>query len=144
MLLALRVTLTYDLPMQRPDTQYAYFHVRGSFDPEDVTRRVGVTPTETKREGDVIAATSKKRPCSLWALHSRVNPSAPFDEHVRDVLDQLNSSKAAFEKLSHQLGGTMQLVGYFRDVNPGVHFDLETVRRSADYGLCIDCDFYNC
>ena len=34
----------------------------------------------------------------------------------------------------------MQLVGYFRDVNPGVHFDLETVRRVAEYGLC-DCDF---
>ena len=29
-------------------------------------------------------------------------------------------------------------------VKPGVHFDLETVRRSADYGLCIHCDFYKC
>jgi hypothetical protein len=130
--------------MQKPDTWYAYFHVRGSFDPDDITHRVGVSPTEIKREGDAIGTTSKKRPCSLWALHSRLNPSAPLDEHVRDVLDQLDSNKVAFEKLSRELGGTMQLVGYFRDVNPGVHFDLETVRRSADYGLCIDCDFYNC
>lgn len=38
----------------------------------------------------------------------------------------------------------MQLVGYFSDVNPGVYFDSEIVQRSADYGLCIDCDFYNC
>jgi hypothetical protein len=73
-----------------------------------------------------------------------VNPSAPLDEHVRDVLDQLDSNKAAFERLSLELGGTMQLVGYFRNVNPSVHFDLEAVRRIADYGLCIDCDFYNC
>ena len=111
--------------MQKPDSWYAYFHVTGSFDPDDVTRRVGVLPTETKREGDAIGTTSKKRPCSLWALHSRVNPSAPLDEHVRDVLDQLDSNKAMFEKLSREFGGTMQLVGYFRDVNPGVHFDLE-------------------
>jgi len=130
--------------MQKPDTWYAYFHVSGSFDPDHITRTVGVTPTETKREGDVIGTTPKKRPSSLWALHSRVNPSAPLDEHVRDVLNQLDSSKAAFEKLSREQGGTMQLVGYFRDVSPGVHFDLETVRRCADYGLCIDCDFYNC
>ena len=124
--------------MQKPDTWYAYFHVRGSFDPDDVTRTVGVTPTETKREGDAIGTTSKKRSCSLWALHSRVDPAAALDEHVRDVLDQLDSNKSGFEKLTRELGGTMQLVGYFRDVNPGVHFDLETVRRSADYGLCID------
>ena len=129
--------------MQKPDTWYAYFHVRGSFDPDDITRSIGVSPTETKREGDAIGAASNKRPCSLWALHSRVNPSAPLDEHVRDVLDQLDSNKAAFEKLSRELGGTMQLVGYFREVNPGVHFDVETVRRAAAYGLCIDCDFYN-
>ena len=76
-----------------------------------VTRRVGVSPTEIKREGDAIGTTSKKRPCSLWALHSRVNPSAPLDEHVRDVLDQLDSNKAVFEKLSREFGGTMQLVG---------------------------------
>ena len=112
--------------MQKPDTWYAYFHVRGSFDPDDVTRSVGVTPTETKREGDTIGTTSKKRPCSLWALHSRVDPSAALDEHVRDVVDQLNPNKSGIEKLSRELGGTMQLVGYFRDVNPGVHFDLET------------------
>lgn len=42
----------------------------------------------------------------------------------------------------HDFGGTMQLVGYFHDVNPGIHFDDVVVRRIADYGLSIDCDFY--
>jgi len=143
-LLGLTRKLTYALAMQKPDTWYAYFHVRGSFAPDDVTRRVGVTPTKTAMEGDAIGTTSKSRPCSLWALHSRLGGSAPLDEQVKDVLDQLDSSKAAFGELSRELGGTMQLVGYFRDVSPGVHFDLEIVRRIAEYGLCIDCDFYNC
>ena len=136
--------LTYALAMQKPDTWYAYFHVRGSFAPDDVTRRVGVIPTKTPREGDAIGTTSKSRPCSLWALHSRLGASASLEEHVEDVLDQLDANKAAFGELSRELGGTMQLVGYFRDVNPGVHFDLEIVGRIAEYGLSIDCDFYNC
>jgi len=80
----------------------------------------------------------------LWALHSRLGPSASLEEHVRNVLDQLDANKAAFGELSRDLDGTMQLVGYFRDVTPGVHFDPEIVRRTADYGLSIDCDFYNC
>ena len=133
----------YEFFMQKPDTWYAYFHVRGSFDPDEVTRKVGVTPTETKREGDVIGIGPKQRPCSLWALHSRMGSSASLEEHVRDVLDQLDSQKKAFEKISRELDGTMQLVGYFRKVDPGVHFDQEIVRRIAEYGLCINCDFYN-
>jgi hypothetical protein len=130
--------------MQNPDTWYAYFHVRGSFDPDDITRRLGVRPTKTAREGDAIGDTSKKRPCSRWELHSRLAPAASLEEHVKDVLDQLDSNKAAFGQVSREFGGTIQLVGYFRDVNPGVHFDSQIVRRTADYGLCIDCDFYNC
>jgi len=130
--------------MQKPDTWYAYFHVRGSFDPDEVTRSVGVRPTEKARTGDPIGTGSKKRPCSFWALHSRLGPSDPLEEHVRDVLDQLEGHRDAFEKLSRELGGTMQLVGYFRDVNPGMHFDLRTVEKTAAFGLCIDCDFYNC
>jgi len=86
--------------MQKPDTWYAYFHVRGSFAPDDVTRSVGVTPTETAREGDAIGTTPKSRPCSLWALHSRLGESAPLEEHVKDVLKQLDANKAAFGELS--------------------------------------------
>ncbi len=130
--------------MQKPDTWYAYFHVRGSFEPDDITRRVGVAPTKMAREGDPIGDTSKKRPCSLWALHSRLGSTASLEEHVKDVLDRLDANRAAFGELSRDLDGTMQLVGYFREVNPGVHFDPEIVRRTADYGLSIDCDFYNC
>ena len=77
-------------------------------------------------------------------MKQRLGASAPLDEHVKDVLEQLDANKTVFGKLSRELGGTMQLVGYFRDVNPGVHFDLEIVRRIAEYGLCIDCDFYKC
>jgi len=105
---------------------------------------LGVTPTKTAREGDAIGDISKNRPCSLWALHSRLGPSASLEGHVKDVLDQLDANKDAFRQVSRDFGGTMQLVGYFRDVNPGVHFDTEVVQRIADYGLRIHCDFYNC
>ena len=130
--------------MQKPDTWYAYFHVRGSFDPDDITRRVGVKPTKIVRHDNAVGKSSKGRPCNWWELHSRLGQPASLEEHVKDVLDQLNTNKPVFEALSRDFGGTIQLVGYFRDVNPGVHFDSEIVRRSADYGLCIDCDFYNC
>lgn len=127
--------------MAQPDTWYAYFHLRGSFDPDEITRAVGVEPTQTAREGDLIGRTTDRRPCSLWALHSR-NKSAELDMQVRDVLDQLDANRAAFERLSRELGGTMELVGFFREREPGVALDRGLIERIAFYGLTLDCDFY--
>ena len=84
-----------------------------------------------------------KRKCSLWALRSRLEETAPIEMYVKDVLDQLGVNKIGFTQLSRDLGGTMQLVGYFREVRPSVSLDQDTVRRIAEYSLLIDCDFYN-
>jgi Domain of unknown function (DUF4279) len=128
--------------MGQPDTWYAYFHLRGSFDPDEVTRTIGVTPTETAREGDPIGGGTKRRPCSLWALHAR-DKSAELELQVKDVLDQLDSNRAAFQRLSREHDGSMELVGYFRDREPGVALDRTLIERIAGYALTLDCDFYN-
>jgi len=129
--------------MGEPDSWYAYFHLRGSFDPDQLTQTLGVTPTETAREGDPIGNGTRLRSCSLWALHSRLKRSAPLELQVKDVLDQLDFNKATFKRLSHELNGTMELVGYFRDREPGVGLERDLIERMAWYGLTLDCDFYN-
>ena len=129
--------------MVKPDTWYAYFCLKGSFAPDDLTRRLRVIPTETASEGDPIKNSSKRRLCSLWALYSRLQQAATLEEQVNDILDQLDSDSSEFQQASRELDGTMQLVGFFHQREPGVSFDQETVRRIAQYGLSIDCDFYN-
>jgi hypothetical protein len=76
-------------------------------------------------------------------LHSR-DKSAELELQVKDVLDQLDLNRAVFERLSRELGGTMELVGYFRDREPGVGLDRSLIERMASYALTLDCDFYNC
>ncbi|MCU1305341.1 MAG: hypothetical protein JWN45_36 [Acidobacteriaceae bacterium] len=51
-------------------------------------------------------------------------------------------NKLAFEELSREFGGTMELVGYFRECEPGVALERELVERMAMYALTLDCDFY--
>lgn len=125
-----------------PDTWYAYFQIRGSFDPAEITRKVGVTPSSSTKEGEAgqYAATVK---CSHWELRSRLENTVPLERHVRDVLDQLDVNKPVFKQLSVEFNGTIELVGYFRECEPGVHFEREVVERLAQYALSIDCDFYN-
>ena len=129
--------------MSTPDTWYTYFHVSGSFDPADITRRVGVSPTHTVIEGEP-GRFAKEVKCSRWELRSRLGMQASLESHVKDVLDQLDANKAGFEQLTYELGGTMQLVAYFSEHEPGVHFERGVVERIAQYALSIDCDFYNC
>jgi hypothetical protein len=45
--------------------------------------------------------------------------------------------------LSRELDGSMELVGYFCDRDPGVALERELIKRVASYGLTLDCDFYN-
>lgn len=127
--------------MSTPDTWYAYFEISGSFDPDEITQKIGVSPTYAIRSGKPGRYAIAK--CSRWELRSRLKDTDPLEDHVRDVLDQLDNNESAFRMLSRDFDGTMQLVGYFKEHNAGVNFERRTVERIARYTLAIDCDFYN-
>jgi hypothetical protein len=103
---------------------------------------VGVSPTYAVQEGEP-GRYAKAVKCSHWELRSRLDMQAPLESHVKDVLDQLDANKSGFEQLSREFGGTLELVGYFLEARPGVHFEQEIVEKIAQYALSIDCDFYN-
>jgi hypothetical protein len=65
-----------------------------------------------------------------------------LEEHVVDVLTQLDERKDAFKKLSIELGGVMELVGYFHAYYPGLTLERDVIERLAEYSLSMDCDFY--
>jgi hypothetical protein len=129
--------------MSQPNEQFAYFTVTGSFDPEELTLRAGVGPSESWRAGDLHPRTRHERKFSRWFLHSRLPRNEPLEAHVKDVLDQLDENAAGFISLSREYGGGMQLVGYFHEGYPGLHFDADIVARLGRYNLSVDFDFYD-
>src|SRR6185369_12824085 len=116
--------------MSTPDTWYAYFHIRGSFDPNDVTRLTQISPSYSIKEGE-IGRQGRAVPCSHWELKSRMGLTDALESHVSDVLEQLDQNEAAFKYLANEHGGTMQLVGYFKDEEPRMHFERETIEKMA-------------
>jgi hypothetical protein len=128
--------------MTKENECYAYFTVAGSFDPDEITRRVGVAPTEYSREGDLIPRSDRVRDFSRWILRSRLERTKPLESHVRDVLDQLDTSRTAFKESSAEFEGVMQLVAYFHRDYPGLSFERGLIERMAEYSLSMDCDFY--
>ena len=128
--------------MSEENKCYAYFTVVGSFDPESITNRVGVNPTDSWRVGDLNPRNSLERKFSRWSLRSRLATSESLEAHIADVLNQLDANTTSFKEISITESGGMQLVGYFHSLYPGLHFEREMIQRLGEYGLSVDCDFY--
>jgi len=79
--------------MTEPNEQYAYFTIRGDFDPVDISKLVGVTPTEAWSKGSINPRTQLERKFSRWSLHSRLEKSRELEAHIADVIEQLGAKK---------------------------------------------------
>ena len=128
--------------MADPNQQYAYFTIFGGFNPAEITARVGVAPTECRRQGDPHPRTQQPNKFSRWSLYSRLGRDWELGAHVRDVLAQLDGNRAGFQHVSREYGGCMQLVGYFYGGYPGLGLDRDVVEQLATYALSVDFDFY--
>ncbi len=122
--------------------QYAYFALDGSFDPANLTARIGVQPTECWRRGDICDRTRRERQSSRWSVYSRLDRGQELEAHIRDVLAQLDARAEPFAEASRELGGWMQLVAYLHRDYPGLHFDRDITDGLARYSLAVDFDFY--
>jgi hypothetical protein len=122
--------------------QYAYFSVHGDFEPDEISRVVGVPPTESWKKGDLHPRRRLERKQSHWRLRSRLPESAQLELHILDVVEQLDENPSAFEQVSGRFGGCMQLVGYFHDDYPGLQFEQQIVQALARFRLSVDFDFY--
>jgi len=133
-------------PIPRQDEQYAYFTVGtevNAFDPDEVTARLGLTPTKSWRAGEVNPVTGRECKFDRWSLYSRLAATAFLEEHLRDVLDQIEVRAEAVEAVSREFGASIALVAYYVAGFPGLHIDSDIVARLARFDLSVDCDFYD-
>ena len=115
--------------------------------PEEVSATLGLKASKSWRAGDVHDAhriLGKKREESFWRIDSRIarDTHVELEDHVKDVLAQLEPCFAAAASLSRQHRGLIELVGYFHEHYPGLGFDASTIQRLAALGVEVDCDFY--
>jgi Domain of unknown function (DUF4279) len=128
--------------MTKDNEQYAYFTITGDFDPNGITDRLGIRPSESWHKGDRNERTHYERKFSRWSLNSRLDHSAALEEHVRDVLNQTRDHASAICEIGQEFDCWVQLVGYFHNEYPGFGLDSESIAGLALLKVGIDCDFY--
>jgi len=122
---------------------YAYFCLDDfSVDPDEITKMLGFTPTETWRKGDIHPKTQRERISNRWMLYSRLDRDKGLESHIDDVFCQLDAHREAVLKVCGQFDGYLQLVGYFYQYYPGFHLERADTIKMGEYRLGLDCDFY--
>jgi hypothetical protein len=128
--------------MTDPNDCYAYFALYGDdLDPAAVSAELDAIPTQAWRKGD-LDQRQRERKTGHWSLYSRLSRASDLQEHVADVLDQMEANSTAYAQVGRRFGGTLQLVGYFHDIGVGLNLSKDVIARLAHYGLDVDVDFY--
>ena len=128
---------------ERRDT-YAYFWVQG-FDcaPEEISQRLGLSPTEVRLAGGTVAD-NRKRQSSRWHLYSSLpRGDEVLDAHVVALLDVLVPHRDAIRLISQQYETGINCVGYHYSAHPSFHFSRETIQRLGLLELPVDFDLYS-
>ena len=122
------------------------FTLRGvDLNPDDVTRLLGLQPTEAWRVGDRITAIRVPRffSDSAWRLHSGLPDTTDLEEQVKSLLDRLEPVWDVAVELGKKHYAEFSCVVYsYGGDRPAISFDNEVIKRLAELNATLDVDLY--
>ncbi len=122
--------------------EYAYFHISGPGNHEQITEILGINPSQAWNIGDENPRTGKPRKFMSWRLSSGLEDTQPLDKHIHNILLLLHLKAESLRQLWLEYDLTLVCVGYFPPSGHGMHFNREQIRQAAQIGLAFDLDFY--
>jgi hypothetical protein len=124
--------------------EYAYLCITGPGQHERITEILGIKPTEAWNAGEISPRTGRPYRGMHWAWSDNtIDDTHPMREHIDSILLWFGTVSDRLRQLWVDYDLVIQCVGHYpQSCGPGIHFDREVIRRAAQLGLAIDCDFY--
>lgn len=127
---------------------YVYFSLTGdNFDPEKITKTLGITPTESWKKGD-LSKNLQQQKFSCWKLSSIKKEQLDINELNNLVINQLVNKEPLINALKSELNldSVLQLVVCI-DMNesvstPFIGHDLKTIEFLNNTKSTTDIDIY--
>jgi hypothetical protein len=113
-------------------------------DPDEISRRLGIEPSETNRAGDAMGQSPMRRRRNSWRLDSTVDAPYDVEKHALAILDRVAPAQEAVRELAQRCSVELKVVIYANTEQsfPGLSFTRETLRRIADLAADLDIDVY--
>jgi Domain of unknown function (DUF4279) len=129
---------------------YAYFLLTGTdLNPEEITRKVGITPTQIFLKGDRIHPKgSRTRDRSGWQVRSSLEQETDIEAHVRSVLEKLKTGWQPLieiiENAPHEafINCVMYYTPEETGSGSGFHLDRSILEQIQQLKAEIDFDLY--
>lgn len=122
------------------------------FDPDEITRLTGITPTKTLRAGDPVSWASSlseenrqriRVKSNRWEVDSGLDSSVDLPTHVKALLQKLEPVWDRFVELGQQYEPVMEcIVSSYGGDRPEIFFDKEVIRKLIQLNAEIDVDLY--
>lgn len=111
--------------------------------PDVITEQVRVAPTEVVYKGVDGKGRNRAWLENSWWLDSRLPRSSSLNDHIDDVLAQLEPQWNAFVSLCNKYEAFISCEVCAYEYIPEMTIDKKTVRRIAVLNASIDIDYYH-
>jgi hypothetical protein len=129
--------------VSEPNEFRAYFTLTGEFEPADITVLIGLHPTEQWRKGEKFGQIKQlERKFSRWSLGTRLPRQSFLEDHVLDVLAQLEPVKERVAALKSEWEPNLAMVAYFKENPQGFFFSRNVTSALAEMKLGMDLSLY--
>ncbi len=110
--------------------------------PDEMTKFLGILPTETWVIGDSVGRALLKRKENGWCLSTNDNTDLDLAKHVISLLDILVPKAEILREMSRKshLEAEIDGVAYIDEEPPRIHFSQETLSKIVQLGAAVDID----
>lgn len=115
------------------------------FDPDEVSRILGLIPTKVWRYGNQIQNTLLKREHDGWSLSTELSERGDLSKQVNIILEILYEKSHDIKKICEDfnINGEISCVIYAKlEELPEIHFSHEIIRKASELNAEIDVDLY--
>lgn len=123
--------------------QHVYFVIFGfDHDPEDITRRTGMRPSETWRRGESFSETfpEARRRDNCWILASGLDDQASHREHFEALMAHLDALGAHLPALLREYRCGIGVSRYYFMEDPAFYLPETLLERYRQLGLPVTFD----
>jgi len=123
----------------------ASLRIIGDLNPEEVTRLLGASPSESQTKGEELRGKSghvRVAKFGAWRIHASETSPADLDVQVKEILSTLTSDLTVWKELSTRFDIDL-FCGWFMDKeNEGIGVAADTLRSLGERGIELSLDIY--
>ncbi|MGA7158574.1 MAG: DUF4279 domain-containing protein [Acidobacteriaceae bacterium] len=117
------------------------FTLIGAFDPDDISRQLGLTPSLCNRIGSINPASGEPRTCATWTLFVDEEDGGDVSDQVIKLLVKLEGNAQTVTGLSERFTAYIQVYASLHECHSGFFLNAGLLKDLADLNVDLECSY---